>query len=476
MENKLGLGMLVALVFSTMVGAGIFSLPQNVAVSASPGAITLGWLITGCGMLALVSVLRNLVVRYPNLNGGIFSYAQAGFGNYIGFMSAWGYWICNLLANVSYAVVFFSAIGYFVDTPENPIMGQGNTPIAILGGSLLIWFMHALVLRGVTRAALINIFATIAKIIPILTFICLVVMAFKLDKFTLDFWGDKTPELGSVLEQVKATMMVTLWVFIGIEGAVILSNRAKDKRDVAKATGIALCSALILYIAVSLFTLGVMTQPEVAALQNPSMAHILEVIVGPWGAMLINAGLIISVSGALLSWTVVSAEVPFIAAKEGLFPKAFTKENHNGAATTSLWFSSCLVQLFLILTLLQESSYLALVNIATSAVLLPYFLVGAYGVKVALSGEGYSATESRKKDLVIALVSSFYGAWLVYAAGVEYMLLCALLYLPGVLVYKKALSEKQQAFSKRDYAYSLLLLAGAAGAIYLLSTGVLSLS
>ena len=475
MENRLGLGMLVALVFSTMVGAGIFSLPQNIAISAAPGAIAIGWLITGCGMLALVTVLRNLVMRFPHLNGGIFSYAQAGFGDYIGFMSAWGYWICNLLANVSYAVVFFSAIGYFVDTPENPIMGQGNTPIAVFGGSVLIWVMHALVLRGVTRAALINVFATIAKVIPILTFVCLVMMAFSLDKFSFDFWGSQNPELGSVLEQVKATMMVTLWVFIGIEGAVILSNRAKDKRDVAKATTIALFSALILYVFVSLFTLGVMSQPEVAQLQNPSMARVLEVIVGPWGAMLINAGLIISVCGALLSWTVVSAEVPFIAAKEGLFPRVFAKENEHGAATTSLWCSSALVQLFLILTLLQQGSYLALVNIATSAVLLPYFFVGAFGVKVALSGEGYLVSEGRKKDLIIAFISACYGAWLVYAAGIEYVLLCALLYLPGVIVYKKAMTEKQQRFTTRDWFGSLLLLIGAAGALYLLMTGVLSL-
>ncbi len=476
MENRLGLGMLVALVFSTMVGAGIFSLPQNVAVGAAPGAIGLGWLITGCGMFALVTVLRNLVVRFPNLNGGIFSYAQAGFGDYVGFMSAWGYWVCNLLANVSYAVVFFSAIGYFVDTPDNIIMGDGNTWEAVLGGSLLIWIMRALVLRGVSRAVLINVFATIAKIIPILTFICLVMLAFNLDKFSLDFWGQNTPELGSVLDQVKATMMVTLWVFIGIEGAVIVSNRAKSKKDVAKATGIALLCAISLYSMVSLFTLGVMTQPEVAALQNPSMARVLETIVGPWGAMLINAGLIASVSGALLSWTVLCAEVPYIAAKEGLFPKAFAQENDKGAPKTSLWFSTCLIQFFLILILFQESTYLALVHIATSAVLLPYFFVGAFGVKVALSGQGYESHESRTKDLIIAFISSCYGAWLVYAAGIEYILLCALLYLPGVWIYNKARKENGRALVKQDLILSLGLLFGALGAIYLINIGALSLS
>lgn len=468
MKNQLSLGMLTALVFSTMVGAGIFSLPQNIAVSAAPGAIIIGWLVTGVGMLALVSVLRNLVNRFPELDGGIFAYARAGFGDYIGFMSAWGYWVCNLLANVSYAVVFFSAIGYFIDTPENLIMGQGNTVYAIAGGSLLIWSMHALVLRGVTKAALVNVFATVAKVIPIVTFVCVIILAFNFDRFTLDFWGEKAPELGSVINQVQAMMMVTLWVFIGIEGAVILSNRASDKRDVAKATSIALLCALLLYIMVSLFTLGVMTQPEVAQLQNPSMATILASIVGPWGAMLINAGLIMSVLGALLSWTVLAAEVPFIAAREGLFPRLFARENKQGAATTSLWISSGVVQLFLILTWFQESTYLALVNIATSAVLLPYFLVSAYGVKITLTGKGYAHGESRKLQFVIAVISACYGLWLIYAAGVEYILLCALLYLPGVAVYKRTLIEQTRQFTLKEHVFSCLLIVGAIAAVYLL--------
>jgi len=451
-----------------MVGAGIFSLPQNIAVSAAPGAIAIGWLVTGIGMMTLVSVLRNLVSRFPTLDGGIFSYARAGFGDYIGFMSAWGYWVCNLLANVSYAVVFFSAIGYFIDTPDNQIMGQGNTVYAIAGGSILIWSMHVLVLRGVTKAAMVNVFATIAKVIPIITFVCVVIMAFSFDRFTLDFWGEKTPGLGSVIKQIEAMMMVTLWVFIGIEGAVILSNRAARKSDVAKATSIALSCALLLYIMVSLFTLGVMTQPEVAELQNPSMATILASIVGPWGAVLINAGLIMSVLGALLSWTVLAAEVPFIAAKEGLFPKSFATENQQGAATTALWISSAIVQFFLILTWFQESTYLALVNIATSAVLLPYFLVSAYGVKIAVTGEGYRAGESRKLHFAIALMSACYGVWLIYAAGMEYILLCALLYLPGVLVYKRTLAEQSRQLTRRERTLSLLLITGAIGAIYLL--------
>ena len=89
--------------------------------------------------------------------------------------------------------------------------------------------------------------------------------------------------------------------------------------SVGRATIIALLSALALYLMVSLFALGVMSQPEVAALKNPSTAAILETIVGPWGAWLINGGMMISVCGAFLSWTLLACEVPFIAARTDCF-------------------------------------------------------------------------------------------------------------------------------------------------------------
>ena len=103
MDKKLGLGALISLVVGSMVGAGVFSLPQNIAAHASAGAVALGWAITGLGMICLALVYQNLSMRRPDLDGGIFSYAKAGFGDFIGFNAAWGYWLCQLLANVSYA-------------------------------------------------------------------------------------------------------------------------------------------------------------------------------------------------------------------------------------------------------------------------------------------------------------------------------------------------------------------------------------
>lgn len=140
----------------------------------------------------------------------------------------------------------FSALSFFTDTPALRLFGDGNTWQAIVGASVLLWIVHFLILRGVQTAASINLVATLAKLLPLGAFIVLAIMMFKLDTFTLDFTG---VELGiPVWEQVKNTMLITLWVFIGVEGAVVVSARAKNKRDVGRATLLAVLAALGIYL------------------------------------------------------------------------------------------------------------------------------------------------------------------------------------------------------------------------------------
>lgn len=273
MEKKLGLSALTALVLSSMLGAGVFSLPQNMAVVASPAALLIGWAITGVGILLLAFAMLILTRIRSELDGGIFTYAREGFGELIGFCSAWGYWLCAVIANVSYLVIVFSALSFFTDTPALRLFGDGNTWQAIVGASVLLWIVHFLILRGVQTAASINLVATLAKLLPLGAFIVLAIMMFKLDTFTLDFTG---VELGiPVWEQVKNTMLITLWVFIGVEGAVVVSARAKNKRDVGRATLLAVLAALGIYLLVTLLSLGVLARPELAEMRNPSMAGLM---------------------------------------------------------------------------------------------------------------------------------------------------------------------------------------------------------
>lgn len=458
MEKKLGLSALTALVLSSMLGAGVFSLPQNMAQVASPAALLIGWTITGIGILFLAVAMLVLTRIRPDLDGGIFTYAREGFGELIGFCSAWGYWLCAVIANVSYLVIVFSALSFFTDTPELRLFGDGNTWQSIVGASVLLWVVHFLVLRGVQTAASINLAATLAKLVPLGLFIVLAAIAFNSDVFTLDFHGI---DLGvPVWEQVKNTMLITLWVFIGVEGAVVVSARARNKKDVGRATLLAVISALCVYLLVTLLSMGVVARPELAEMRNPSMAGLMVRMMGSWGEIVIAAGLIISVCGAYLSWTIMAAEVPLLAATHKAFPRVFARQNANNAPSASLWLTNLSVQASLVLIWLTGSDYNTLLTIASEMILVPYFLVGAFLLKVA----------RRPLHKVIGVGACIYGLWLLYASGPMHLLLSVVLYAPGLMVfiYARRTHEDNVLLKRRELALIGLLLVAAIPATWML--------
>ncbi|MGG7674715.1 arginine-ornithine antiporter [Pseudomonas sp. WC2] len=470
--GKLRLGALVALVVGSMIGGGIFSLPQNMAASADVGAVLIGWAITAVGMLTLAFVFQTLANRKPDLDGGVYAYAKAGFGDYMGFSSAWGYWISAWLGNVGYFVLLFSTLGYFF-----PVFGEGNTVAAVIGASVLLWAVHFLVLRGIKEAAFINLVTTVAKVVPLVLFVLIAIFAFKLDIFTADIWGVKNPDLGSVMNQVRNMMLVTVWVFIGIEGASIFSARAEKRSDVGKATVIGFITVLLFLVLVNVLSLGIMTQPELAKLQNPSMAAVLEHVVGHWGAVLISVGLIISLLGALLSWVLLCAEIMFAAAKDHTMPEFLRKENANHVPVNALWLTNAMVQIFLIITLFSASTYLSLIYLATSMILVPYLWSAAYALLLAVRGETYEGfAAERRKDLIIGGIALIYAVWLLYAGGVKYLLLSALLYAPGAILFAKAKLElKQPIFTHVEKLLFAAVVVGALVAAYGLYDGFLTL-
>jgi arginine:ornithine antiporter/lysine permease len=390
----------------------------------------------------------------------------------MGFSSAWGYWISAWLGNVSYFVLLFSTLGYFF-----PVFGEGNTPAAVIGASVVLWGVHFLVLRGIHEAAFINLVTTVAKMVPLVLFIVIAAVAFKLDVFTSDFWGKGNIELGSVMDQVRNMMLVTVWVFIGIEGASVYSARAAKRSDVGKATVIGFVGVLALLVMVNVLSLGIMSQPELAGLKNPSMAGVLEHVVGHWGAVLIGVGLVVSLAGALLSWTLLCAEILFAGARDHTMPNFLKKENANKVPVNALWLSNGLIQLFLIVTLFSSSTYLSLLYLATSMILVPYFWSAAYALLITVRGESYEQDASeRNKDLAIAAIAVVYSVWLIYAGGIQYLLLSALLYAPGVLFFAKAKREQGLAvFTSIEKMIFAGVVIGALIAAYGLYAGFLSI-
>src|SRR5215217_2812230 len=93
----LGFWACMALVIGNVIGVGIFALPASLA--AFGGLALAGWLLTSAGALVLALVFARLSRLIPGA-GGPYAYTRAGYGDFAGFLIAWGYWI-GLWASVA---------------------------------------------------------------------------------------------------------------------------------------------------------------------------------------------------------------------------------------------------------------------------------------------------------------------------------------------------------------------------------------
>ncbi len=470
--NSLSFSGLTAMIIGSTIGAGIFTTAGDMASNgAHTASVLIGWAIAGVGMYMLMMCFFGLNKIRPELTNGIYSYAKEGFGEFVGFNSAWGYWMSALICNVSYITLLFGALGYFF-----PIFGSGNNLPSVICGSIAVWLIVWLVLRGVQQAAIINTIVTICKLIPIFVFIVAVMLlsAFDFDTFMTNFWGNGNTSLGI---QVMVTTSSTVWAFIGVEGAVVLSARARRASDVGKASLTGFLGILALYVIVAVLSMGVMTTEELAQLDNPQMAQILESVVGRWGAILVNIGVIISILGALLGWTIIAAECPYEAARQGVFTAAFAKSNKNGSPSVALIITNLLVQTFLLIILFSESSYLAFYTIGSSMIMLPYLLSALYYEKVTRKGveiNDIPAGEIRK-GRIFAIVGSIYGVWMIVSAGIVQFLITSILYAPGIWVYAKGRQEKGlRVFEPFERNIAIVLVALAVLSIVLMAVGIIN--
>lgn len=469
-EQKMSRMQLTAMVVGGMVGAGIFSLPRTFANATGPLGAVIAWLIAGTGMYMLARVFQALAERKPDLDAGVFAYAKAGFGDYPGFLSAFGYWIGSCIGNVSYWVLIKSTLGAFF-----PVFGDGNTVVAIVVASLGIWLFHFMILKGVQQAAFINSVVTVAKIIPIVVFIVILIFSFKMDLFSGNLYGGDLT--GSIFEQVRATMLVTVFVFLGIEGASVYSRYAKERSDVGKATIIGFIGVTGLMVLVTMLPYAVLQRADIAGMRQPSMAAVLEAVVGPWGAVFVSVGLIVSVLGAYLAWSLICAEVMFTAAKTKDMPAVFARENANKVPANALWLTNIIVQLFVISTYFSRDAFALMLNLTSAMALIPYLFVAAYGFMISKRGESYQVRpQERRRDLIMAGVAVIYTVFMIYAGGLKFIVLSAVLYAPGTILYIWARREQgKQVFTPVDWIIFVVAVLGAVYGIYGLATGLFTI-
>lgn len=423
-------------------------------------------------MFMLARVFQSLAEKRPDIDSGVFAYAKAGFGDYMGFLSAFGYWLGSCLGNVFYWVLISSTLGRFFPT----IFGDGTSALAIIVSLIGIWSFHFMILRGVEQATVINTIVTVAKIVPLIVAILAFVFFFNYAQFSENFFGGTGMPEKTLLAQVRDTMLITVFVFLGIEGASVYSRFAKTRSDVGTATILGFVAVTGLMVAVTLLPYATAPRAAIAGVQNPSLAGALELVVGHWGAVFISIGVLVSVLGAYLAWSLICAEVLFAAAKSSDMPKLFSAQNANRVPANALWLTNSVVSLFVITTYWSRDAFNIMLDMTSVTSLLPYLLVAGYAVIVARGGIGYEATPGeRGRDQVFAWIAVVYTLFMFVAAGLKYVLLVAVLFAPGTILYVWARREqKARLFSPIELAVFAVIVLGCLVGAYGLATGLIT--
>lgn len=442
-KYKLGVFELTSVIVGSSIGTGIFGLNSDLARAAAPGPALIAWLIVGAGMFCLVMSLNNLAQEKPGV--GIFGYAGEYFGPMGEFVSGWIYWISGLLGNAAYAMMMMNALGFsFPESYENENL------IQMIGAVAVLWLLSFLVICGVKSASFVNAVVTCAKLLSLLLFTAVMCMCFKAGIMTADFWGrvsDKvisgTYQPVSVFRQISSSLAVMVWAFFGIEGAEVLSRRARRPSDARKASVWGMITLTVVYILVSLLPYGVMTRHELATCPQPAMACIMQQTMGPVGVCIINGGIIISTVGAWLAWTLLSGETLLTLSRDGVLPEVFGRKNRYGAPRNAVLFGAFMQTVLLVILHLMKNSYNQAYLMATSAVFVVYLFVGIDQVR-------FSLRQGDRGGILIGLGVALLQLWAMFMMGYWQALGMFILYLPGLVLHARARRERGFRLSNKE--------------------------
>ncbi len=469
-DKKLGLWLLVFVSIGSMVGAGIFNSPKDLIHVANPKGTLLTWLLGGLGALILALVFVYLSNKKPHLKSGVFSYAKEGFGDYMGFNSAWGYWSIGWLGNISYLALFFKTL--------NDLLGAKYALSPLTGfliGSAILWTLHIVLLKGVREGAILNFVVTLAKLVPIVLVVLLGFSLVDMELFHLPDWQytiAATGEPTTPLLQIKNAMAVVLWCFVGIEASSVLSGRAKSQQTVRKATIISILTVLAIYMLVTFIAMTSVSASELATAETPIALVLQKTGIGAAGAAIVQIGIMISVLGASLSWMLLSVETLYAAAKDGVLPRYFAKINKKDTPINALLLTQIFTQIFLFAILFSALNdlYLAAITVGTTLVLIPYLLSSLYAVKIS-----FSEKDENIFGKIIAILGTLYASYVIYTVGLKYLYLSIIFYAIGAFLFLKAKHEKNEKPKPWEWAFIVALVVGAATIIYLILRGTIQL-
>jgi APA family basic amino acid/polyamine antiporter len=420
--QKIGLIVSTSLVVGNMIGAGIFLLPAQLAKFGSISI--LGWLFTAAGAMILAKIFSNMSKIFPGISGGPYAYSKAGFGNFIGFLVAWGYWISIWVSNAALITAIISALSVFF--PEL----KTNSILAISIGLGIIWLLTWINSRGVSASGKIQVVTTVLKLAPLVFVIVLGVFYFDIDNFpSFNVTG------GSDLVALSGAATFTLYAFLGIESASIPAGIVKNpEKTIPRATMLGTVIATLVYILGTVVLFGML---PIDILQNSPapFADAGKIIGGEYAGYFVAAGAAISALGCLNGWILMSGQLPMATAKDNMFPRIFKRENKNGVPYLGLIIGSVLTSVVMLMNFTKGlvDQFSAIADLVVFAALIPYLFVAAAYIIVRIEKKLHF--NNALKTFILGALGFAYSLWAIYGSGSDTVFFGFLLLMAGIPFY-----------------------------------------
>jgi APA family basic amino acid/polyamine antiporter len=424
-RRGLGMWLATALVVGNMIGSGIFLLPS--ALAGYGGISIVGWLITATGAMLLAMVFARLGRAFPR-TGGPYAYTRRAFGDFVGFLTAWGYWIAAWVGNAAIAIAFVSYLGYF-DAFDAL---NSNRALAAAVAISAVWVLTFVNAMGVRQGGIMQLVTTVLKFVPLLGLALIGLFFINVDNF-----GGFNTSGQSSYGALAAIAALTLWSFIGVESATVPAEDVQNpKRTIPRATLIGTAVTALVYILGTTAVMGILPTSTLAGSGAP-FADAAESAFGGWAGPVIAAAAVVSAFGCLNGWILLQGQVPMAAARDDLFPKFFAKTTRSGTPIVGLIVSSLLITGLTVLnynaSLVEQFTFVIL--LATLTTLIPYVFSAAAQLLLLVTDRGRFEIKRLAGHATIALLALAYAIWTVAGSGYEVVYKGFMLLLLGIPVF-----------------------------------------
>ena len=391
---QFGLTAAMALIVGSIIGVGVFNLPTSLA---SYGPITLvSMALTTVGALALAMLFAALSRRLP-ADGGPYAYARAGFGNPLGFINAWSYWITAWAGNAAIAVGWVLYVEVFIN--------KGHTKwITVLLVLVGLWIPAAVNLSGVKNIGSVQIITTIIKFVA-LAFVS-VVGLFYIKSANFHPWNVSGE---SAVNAIGGGMAIALFSYLGVETAAVAAAKVRDPdRNVPRATVLGTIATAVVYMLSLTAVFGIVPTKTLANATAPFSDAVNTMFGGTWAGNVMAVAVIISGLGALNGWTMICAEMPLAAAEDGLFPEQFKRISKNGVPAFGIIASTALASIAMAINYIGSGGatvFTTLVLMTGITAAIPYAFSALAQLKWRWIDHKEMQTPRFARDMIVAVLA-----------------------------------------------------------------------